>query len=102
MGEKQLAQRVLALLRDTVARQSKEGLALLDWAADQRDWLWPGRDWADPATGGEGEALDWARLRRLAGEVDMSEAEPPLLEAVDAAADLLELGDFDRALLRAA
>ncbi|MEA3051591.1 MAG: hypothetical protein QOG72_494 [Sphingomonadales bacterium] len=101
MGEKLLAQRVLALLPDTIGRQSKEALALLDWAADQRDWLWPDRIWADPMAGTGGETLDWGALPRLAASIDTAEAEPALLAGIDAVADLLGLGDFDRALLSA-
>jgi transitional endoplasmic reticulum ATPase len=101
MGEKLLAQRVLALLRDTTGRQSKAALALLDWAADQREWLWPDRAWADPVASADGETLDWDALPRLAAAIDTAEAEPALLAGIDAVADLLGLGDFDRALLRA-
>ncbi|MGZ8284702.1 MAG: AAA family ATPase [Allosphingosinicella sp.] len=104
MGEKLLAQRVLALLRDTVGRQSKEGLATLDWATDQRDWLWPARAWADeaaPALFGRvgGDSIDWDSLRGLAAEIATDEPEPALFAGVGAAADLLGLGEFDRALL---
>jgi SpoVK/Ycf46/Vps4 family AAA+-type ATPase len=107
MGEKLLAQRILALLRETAGRQSKEGLAALDWAADQRDWLWPGRAWADQAVParfgrvGAGDSIDWDGLPRLIAAVDTEEPEPALLACVDSAADLLGLDDFDRALLRA-
>ncbi|HET9638574.1 MAG TPA: ATP-binding protein [Allosphingosinicella sp.] len=101
MGEKLLAQRILALLRDTEGRQSKPALALLEWAADQHDWLWPDRVWADPAQQVAGETLDWTTLPRLIGEIDPAGPEPAVLAAVDSAADLLQLGGFDRALLRA-
>ena len=37
MGEKLLAQRALALLRDTVGPSSQEAAAALCWAADQRE-----------------------------------------------------------------
>lgn len=107
MGEKLLAQRILALLRDTAGRQSKEGLAALEWAFDQRDWLWPGRIWADEAApsrfgrSGSGDTVDWISLPRLVAAIDTDEPEPALLAGVRAAADLLELGEFDRALLAA-
>jgi SpoVK/Ycf46/Vps4 family AAA+-type ATPase len=109
MGEKLLAQRLLVLLRDTVGRQSKEGQAALEWALDQRDWLWPGRAWADEAApalfgrvgAGAGDTIDWISLPRLLAEIDTDEPEPAPLAGVRAAADLLELGDFDRALLAA-
>lgn len=107
MGEKLLAQRILALLRDTAGRQSKEALAALEWATDQRDWLWPGRTWADetaPALfgrAGAGDTMDWISLPRLVAAIDTEEPEPALLAGVRAAADLLELGEFDRALLAA-
>ncbi len=104
MGEKLLAQRVLALLRDTVGRQSKEGLTTLDWATDQRDWLWPGRAWAGEAAPGlfgraGGDTLDWDSLRGLIAAIGTDEPEPVLVAGVTAAADLLGLGDFDQALL---
>lgn len=107
MGEKLLAQRILALLRDTAGRQSKEGLAALEWAFDQRDWLWPERTWADEAAPalfgqvGPGDTVDWISLPRLVAAIDTEEPEPALLAGVRAAADLLELGEFDRALLAA-
>jgi AAA+ superfamily predicted ATPase len=105
MGEKLLAQRVLALLRDTIGRQSKEGLAALDWASDQRDWLWPGRAWADEAAPPRfgrcraGDTVDWESLPRLVQAIDTDEPEPDLFAAVRAAADLLGLDPFDRALI---
>ena len=105
MGEKLLAQRVLALLRETVGRQSKEGLAALEWASDQRDWLWPGRTWSAetaPTRFGRcraGDTLDWDTLPRLIQAIDTDEPEPDLFGAVRAAADLLALEPFDRDLI---
>jgi hypothetical protein len=59
MGEKLLAQRALSLLRDTFGQSSREAGVTLEWAREQRDWLWSGRDWC----GVEGEPLDWESLR---------------------------------------
>ncbi len=107
MGEKLLAQRILALLRDTTGRQSREGQATLEWAFDERDWLWPGHAWADGAepapdgTTGSGDTIDWISLPRLIAAIDTDEPEPTLLAGVRIAADLLQLGEFDRALLAA-
>ena len=107
MGEKLLAQRALALLRDTVGRQSREGLAALDWAVDQRDWLWPGRIWPDEAAPADFAQAppcpspDWAGLKALTDEIDTDEPEPVLFAAVRAASDLLGLDGFDRSLLAA-
>ncbi len=104
MGEKLLAQRALALLRDTVGAQSLEGQAALGWATDQRDWLWPNRAWAGEASPGMfgracGETLDWAALPRLISAIDTGAPQSPLFAGLDAAAALLELDPFDRALL---
>lgn len=106
MGEKLLARRALALLRDTVGRQSQEGLAALGWAFDQRDWLWPGRAWTDePAPGvfaraRASDTLDWDTLPRLLASIDASEPETELFPGIRAATRLLELGTFDVALLQ--
>jgi len=107
MGEKLLAQRVLMLLRDTVGGRSRAGQAVLEWAADQQDWLWPGRAWAGEAAPGLfgrapcGDSLDWATLPRLAAAIDAEEPEPALFAGLRTACDLLGLADFDRALLEA-
>jgi transitional endoplasmic reticulum ATPase len=107
MGEKLLAQRILALLRDTAGRQSREGLAALEWASDQRDWLWPGHAWADEAAPallggpGKGDTIDWVSLPRLLATIDTAEPEPWLFAGIRIATDLLELGEFDRTLLAA-
>ena len=104
MGEKLLAQRALRLLRDTVGPSSQEGSAALGWASDQRDWLWPGRAWADSAPGLIAralgvETLDWETLPRLLGRIDTNEPEPTLFAGLRAAAALLELDGFDVALI---
>ena len=106
MGEKLLAQRALALLRDTSGPQSQEGQAALGWAYDQRDWLWPGRSWADQPQQGvfaraRSTGLDWDTLPRLLRAIDTDEPEPALWPAIRAAADLLELDPFDLALIQA-
>ncbi|HEY0313462.1 MAG TPA: ATP-binding protein [Allosphingosinicella sp.] len=105
MGEKLLAQRALALLRDTVGPSSQEAAAALGWAADQRDWLWPGQAWADSPPGRIArafgvEALDWETLPRLLSRIDTAEPEPPLLTSLAAAAALLDLDGFELALVR--
>jgi SpoVK/Ycf46/Vps4 family AAA+-type ATPase len=104
MGERLLAQRALALLRDNVGRQSPEGLAALGWASDQRDWLWPDRSWADdPAPGvfarARSDSIDWETLPRLISSIDAAEPEPAVFGAIRSAAVLLGLGAFDLALL---
>jgi transitional endoplasmic reticulum ATPase len=104
MGEKLLARRALALLRDTVAPSSQEGAAALGWASDNRAWLWPGQAWADSPPGliarARGvETLDWESLPRLLGRVDTNEPEPVLFAGLRAVASLLELDAFNQALL---
>jgi SpoVK/Ycf46/Vps4 family AAA+-type ATPase len=120
MGEKLLAQRLIRVLRDTNGRTSRSAATLLDWVREQRDWLWPEIEWpvsAAPAYGpvfgwapapaaepeAEAEAadpLDWASLPGLIGAIDTAEPALPLLEAVDAAAELLALDPFERDVLR--
>jgi AAA+ superfamily predicted ATPase len=100
MDEKLLAQRVLLLLRDTVGGASREAAAALEWAADQREWLWPGRAWA-AAEGESGDKLGWPSLARLAGEIDTAEEEDALFASLRRTSELLELGQFDSGLLAA-
>ena len=120
MGEKLLAQRLIRVLRDTNGRTSRSAATLLDWVREQRDWLWPEIDWpvsAAPACGPvfdwtpapgavpEAEAeiadpLDWQSLPGLIGAIDTVEPPLPLLDAVDAAADLLGFDAFERDVLR--
>jgi len=104
MGEKLLAQRILVLLRENVGRTSAAGRALLDWAGDRRDWLWPDLKWSDKRkkSGKKGKPLDWDSLPALTAAIDTSEATPPLLRAAGAVARLLELDPFDSTLLVAA
>jgi hypothetical protein len=99
MGEKQLAQRTLALLRNTAVRTSREAEAALDWAREQSDWLWPGRCWANAP--GEGATIDWDTLPGLLDEIVPDEEQPPLLAGVATVCRLLELGEFDRRLIEA-
>jgi transitional endoplasmic reticulum ATPase len=99
MGEKLLAQQLIRLLRDTYGRSSRTALALLDWAADQADWLWPDIAFADPGAR-RGKRLDWDRLPALADAIDTDEPEPALFASTDAASDLLAFDPFERALLR--
>jgi transitional endoplasmic reticulum ATPase len=107
MGEKLLAQRLLALLHGTYGRCSREAAVLMDWALEQRDWLWPGYSWTDaPAPGLFGRAsansLAWETLPRLIGEIPTLEHAPPLEDSLEAAAALLALEAFDREVLRTA
>jgi SpoVK/Ycf46/Vps4 family AAA+-type ATPase len=99
MGEKLLARRALALLRDQSGRQSRQGQAAVEWAADQRDWLWPGREDSEAADGADGCKAWWEALPRLIGEIETEEPEPALFAAIRIGSDLLGLGAFDRALL---
>jgi SpoVK/Ycf46/Vps4 family AAA+-type ATPase len=105
MGEKLLAQRLLALLRRNYGRCSREAAVLLDWALEQRDWLWPDRSWADaPAPGLFGRAaaasLEWETLPRLIDEIGTGEPPAALEESLEAVAALLELDPFEREVLR--
>jgi len=95
MGEKLLAQRLIRLLRDTQGGFSRTARALLEWAADQQDWLWPDLADADTDAG-----ISWERLPLLADAIDTDEAELPLFACIDAAADLLGFDPFDREVLR--
>jgi len=99
MGEKLLAQRLIRLLRDTYGRSSRTALALLDWAADQADWLWPDIAFAEPGAR-RGQQLSWDRLPGLADAIETREPDPALFASTDAASDLLAFDPFERELLR--
>jgi SpoVK/Ycf46/Vps4 family AAA+-type ATPase len=99
MGEKLLAQRALALLRDHNGRRSRQGQALLEWAADQRDWLWPGHATEEAVPAEQADELWWKSLPSLIEDIETGEAEPALFAAIRVTADLLGLGAFDRGLL---
>jgi SpoVK/Ycf46/Vps4 family AAA+-type ATPase len=108
MGEKLLAQRILMLLRDTNGRESRRTKVLLEWAGDQRDWLWPGREWADLAPrrrfrrAAQDDRIDWATLPMLAEAIDTREDEEPRVFAcVEAIAHLLGFDPFERQVLKA-
>lgn len=98
MGEKLLAQRILALLRNTAVKSSREAEAAIDWAREQSDWLWPGRCWAC-APGADGETLDWESLPRLLDEIAPQDEPSSLLSGIATVGDLLELDAFDRDLI---
>ena len=107
MGEKLLAQRLLALLHGNYGRSSREAAVLMDWALEQRDWLWPDRSWTDaPAPGLFGRAsattLDWETLPRLIGEIGTLEPPVALESCLECVAALLELDPFERSVLRTA
>src|SRR3954466_5939689 len=95
MGEKLLAQRLIRLLRDTNGRSSRTGLVLLDWARDQREWLWPQIEWPEPAADPAEpvpvacDALSWDRVAELADAVDTDEPEPALFVSADAVSELV-------------
>jgi transitional endoplasmic reticulum ATPase len=97
MGEKLLAQRALGLLRDTVRKSSREAEGALEWARDQRDWLWPDRSWA--GSDSSGETLDWDSLRCLVPEIDAAEQLPQMFETLRLVAELLRLDQFNRQLV---
>ncbi|MEO5774536.1 MAG: AAA family ATPase [Sphingomicrobium sp.] len=96
MGKKLMAQRVLTLLRDTVSGKSREAAAALEWVADKRDWLWPGRFSVLPDA--DDAAIGWDGLAGLLTCVDDGD-DDPLFETIDTVAELLNLGVFDRDLL---
>jgi transitional endoplasmic reticulum ATPase len=100
MGEKLLAQRIIALLRENVGRTSAAGRALLDWAGEKKDWLWPEVKWSDRRKSGKkGKALDWDSLPALASAIETNAPAPPLLRTAETVARLLEFDRFDSALL---
>lgn len=100
MGEKSLAQGALRLLRDTVAKSSREAAAALDWARDQRDWLWPDRDWSGATE--DTDSISWETLPALIDELQIDEARPPLFESIGTLAELVGLEPFDAALIEVA
>lgn len=100
-----MAQRMLVLLRDCGGRTSATARALLDWAGDRKDWLWPDCKWSDPGKSGKrakGKVLDWDSLPALADAIDTDEPPLPLLVAAEAVARLLEFDRFETDLLVAA
>jgi AAA+ superfamily predicted ATPase len=118
IGEKILARRLIEAIRETNAKNGRAALTLLDWAREQRDWLWPDVQWPETALAGpplfggwqdapapEPEAvaddpLTWDSLPGLARTIVPDEAPLPLLQAVDAAAELLGFDAFERDVLR--
>jgi AAA+ superfamily predicted ATPase len=98
MGEKLLAQRLIRLLRDTETRTGRTARTLIDWALDERDWLWPGMEFAED----ESRQSLWERLPALADAIDTEAAPSAMLAAADAVSDLLAFAPFDREVLRAA
>jgi hypothetical protein len=103
MGEKLLAQRLLVLLRETTGRKTPAARALLDWAEERKDWLWPERKWlgSKPRSKKARLGLDWDALPALAATVDTAEPEAPLFGLTDSVARLLEFDPFEAELLRA-
>jgi transitional endoplasmic reticulum ATPase len=105
MGEKLLAQHLLGLLRDTAGRNTLAARALLDWAEQGKDWLWPGRKWPGPKARSTKKkarlALDWDSLPALAAAIDTAEPEAPLFALTGAVARLLAFDPFEAKLLGA-
>ena len=108
MGEKLLAQRILTLLRTSHGAEGRVPKTLLEWARDERDWLWPGCAWREDS-GVKGdrrnrargcETLDWESLPGLIARIDTDEAEPLALCSVEAIGVMLDLEPFDRAVFR--
>ncbi len=99
MGEKLLAQRLIRLLRDTKGRSSRAALALLDWTADERDWLWPDIAFAE-GKARRGEKLTWERLPALADQIATDAPAPAMFAICDAVAELLAFDPFEAELLR--
>jgi transitional endoplasmic reticulum ATPase len=112
MGEKLLAQRIMRALRETHGRTSRVGMALLDWAYDQREWLWPQMDWPDEAfapleePGGAAlvlaPTLGWEQLAELIETIETAEPEAALFACTAAISDLLGFDAFEREVLRIA
>lgn len=99
MGEKLLAQQLIRLLRGINSRSSRTAQALLDWAADEREWLWP--DIAFRKEGARrGEVLSWERLPALAERIVPDDPVPTLLATCDAVSELLAFDPFETELLR--
>src|SRR3954471_16950535 len=94
MGEKLLAQRLFLLLRDTKSDTSRAAQAVLEWTAEQRDWLWPHIV--------AGEAPCWKSLPALARAIEAGTDAPPLFGCAAAVSRLLELDTFEAELLTAA
>jgi AAA+ superfamily predicted ATPase len=100
MGEKLLAQRILVLLRANIGRTSAAARALLDWAGDRKDWLWPDVKWSSGGKSGKkAKVPDWESLPALASAIATDQPAPPLLRAAEAVARLLAFDPFDTAVL---
>lgn len=92
MGEKLLAQRLLLLLRDMKSDTSRAAQAVLEWTAEQREWLWPQI--------ASGKAACWRRLPALARAIEIDAA--PLAGCMASVSRLLELDPFETELLAGA
>jgi len=96
MGEKLLAQRALSLLRETFGKSSREANVTLEWAREQRSWLWSGRDW----DGADGEPIDWDSLAALVHEIDTRQEVSEMFDWISVVGRLLELDEFDCSLVQ--
>jgi SpoVK/Ycf46/Vps4 family AAA+-type ATPase len=99
MGERDFAKRLLQLLRSESSRRGKVAEAVLNWAEDYADWLWPDRILLAGEAQGPGDRLDWDSLPGLLDAVAADEAQPELLRTAHAVAALIELEPFDQALV---
>ncbi|HEY0027036.1 MAG TPA: AAA family ATPase [Allosphingosinicella sp.] len=105
MGEKLLTQRLIVALRETDGAASRTAHALLGWAADNRDWLWPA---AEAGASGEkakkrkrGGKIGWDRLPALARRIDTDEPVSPLETSLAGVSSMLGFDPFEAALLSA-
>jgi AAA+ superfamily predicted ATPase len=100
MGDKLLAQRLLLLLRDTKSGTSRAAQAALEWAGEERAWLWPHLPAVTKAD--DGGKPCWKDLRTWAAAIDTAQAPTPLLGCIEAVCRLLDLDPFEEGLLTTA
>jgi len=105
MGEKLLTQRLIAALRETDGAASRTARAALEWAADNRDWLWPADEAAEAGKKAKkrkkGGKIDWDRLGGLARRNGTGETASPLEESLSAVSAMLGFDPFEARLLEA-
>ena len=105
MGEKLLTQRLIVALRETDGAASRTAHALLEWAMDNRAWLWPA---AEAGASGEnakkrkrGGKIEWDRLPALAQRINTGEPVSPLETSLGGVSTLLGFDPFEAELLSA-
>ena len=105
MGEKLLTQRLIVALRETDGAASRTAQALLEWAADNRDWLWPADEAAASGKKAKkrkgGGKIEWDRLPVLARRIDTDEPVSPLESSLAGVSAMLGFDPFEAALLAA-